>query len=96
MNLPKKVHIIVKALWLGLPITFPDGYKYYLVKDENDNYVLCTKIKELRSGEERFVKSDYMTFDFFLKDCDKLSDDEVFAIGADIVLNEEKRYTRNG
>lgn len=89
----EKSVIVLAALLKGTEIEI-DGHKYAMCENtEGKKFlgVLCTKIELNSEKEEPVYLPHDITLAGFIKTCDELSNDKIFEIGANSVLQDVNR-----
>jgi len=76
--------IVLKSLFAGIPVKV-DNEDWYLSDDNN----ICVKRVQESAGEKNdvYLKID-ISLSSFINMCDKMSDDDVYIISSNKVLNE--------
>jgi hypothetical protein len=82
--------IVLEALEIGLEIRIENNI-FALGTDILGYKMLCSKV---RTGEgSRFLECEYSLRTIIIM-CEKLTDEEIFTLCADIALNKEKRASK--
>lgn len=86
--------IVLRSLMIGVPVTI-EGEEYWM-DPESRKVAIRRELINTKTGEtkEVFICPD-MSVGAFVKMCEKLSENEVFEIVGNIVLNESNRKERN-
>lgn len=87
--------IVMDALEIGLEVKLGQ-YTYALMEgtdaQNRDGRMLCIKMWNDTRQEPHYINPE-MTFNDFLRECDKLTEKDLLLIGANVVLN--RKYTRS-
>jgi archaellum biogenesis ATPase FlaH len=86
------VQIVLSALRAGQPIKLGQ-YTYMMGQTPEGKDVLCFRMWKEPGQEEVLVACD-MTVNDFLRECEKLTEEELFAIGCEKVLTQINRKSR--
>ena len=86
------VKIVVNALLAGNPVKL-GNYTYMVGETPEGKDVLCFRAWKEPGQEEVLLACD-MTVNAFFRECEKLSEDELFLIGCSKVLSELNRKKR--